>query len=140
MKKVILSLLVLLSVISVSERAVYYYGINNTVILGKLVREKIKNPAGYNRNAVIYPYFIVFENPVDVKKTSDTEIRNRYEIFDPVYNVSQIQLNFDSAKIELDQLTGKTVRVTGFLLHSNSRYHYTEIIIDVDKIETVEEL
>ena len=74
MKKVILSLLVLLSVISVSERAVYYYGINDTVILGKLVREKIKNPAGYNRNAVIYPYFIVFENPVDVKKTSDTEI------------------------------------------------------------------
>ena len=73
MKKVILSLLVLLSVISVSERAVYYYGVNDTVILGKLVREKIKNPAGYNRNAVIYPYFIVFENPVDVKKTSDTE-------------------------------------------------------------------
>ena len=139
MKKVILSLLVLLSVISVSERAVYYYGINDTVILGKLVREKIKNPAGYNRNAVIYPYFIVFENPVDVKKTSDTEIRNRYEIFDPVYNVSQIQLNFDSAKIELDQLTGKTVRVTGFLLHSNSRYHYTEIILDVDKIEAVAE-
>ena len=139
MKKVILSLLVLLSVISVSERAVYYYGVNDTVILGKLVREKIKNPAGYNRNAVIYPYFIVFENPVDVEKTSDTEIRNRYEIFDPVYNVSQIQLNFDSAKIELDQLTGKTVRVTGFLLHSNSRYHYTEIILDVDKIEAVEE-
>ena len=139
MKKVILSLLVLLSVISVSERAVYYYGINDTVILGKLVREKIKNPAGYNRNAVIYPYFIVFENPVDVKKTSDTEIRNRYEIFDPVYNVSRIQLNFDSAKIELDQLRGKTVRVTGFLLHSNSRYHYTEIILDVDKIEAVEE-
>lgn len=139
MKKVILSLLVLLSVISVSERAVYYYGINNTVILGKLVREKIKNPAGYNRNAVIYPYFIVFENPVDVKKTSDTEIRNRYEIFDPVYNVSRIQLNFDSAKIEPDQLRGKTVRVTGFLLHSNSRYHYTEIILDVDKIEAVAE-
>ena len=139
MKKVILSLLVLLSVISVSERAVYYYGVNDTVILGKLVREKIKNPAGYNRNAVIYPYFIVFENPVDVKKTSDTEIRNRYEIFDPVYNVSRIQLNFDSAKIEPDQLTRKTVRVTGFLLHSNSRYHYTEIILDVDKIEAVAE-
>ena len=139
MKKVILSLLVLLSVIAVSERGVYYYGINDTVIFGKLVREKIKNPAGYNRNAVIYPYFIVFENPVDVKKTSDTEIRNRYEIFDPVYNVSRIQLNFDSAKIEPDQLTGKTVRVTGFLLHSNSRYHYTEIILDVDKIEAVEE-
>ena len=140
MKKVILSLLLLLSVIAVSNRTVYYYGINDTVIQGKLVREKIKNPAGYNKNAVIYPYFIVFENPVDVVKTADTEIRNRYEIFDPVYNVSQIQLNFDSAKIELDQLTGKTVRVTGFLLHSNSRYHYTEIIIDVDKIETVEEL
>ena len=139
MKKVILSLLLLLSVIAVSNRTVYYYGINDTVIQGKLVREKIKNPAGYNRNAVIYPYFIVFENPVDVEKTSDTEIRNRYEIFDPVYNVSQIQLNFDSAKIELDQLTGKTVRVTGFLLHSNSRYHYTEIILDVDKIEAVAE-
>ncbi|MDR2878913.1 MAG: DUF4431 domain-containing protein [Fusobacteriales bacterium] len=139
MKKAILSLLVLLSVIAVSDRAVYYYGINDTVILGKLVREKIKNPAGYNRNAVIYPYFIVFENPVNVVKTADTEIRNRYEIFDPVYNVLQIQLNFDSAKTEPEQLTGKTVRVTGFLLHSNSRYHYTEIILDVNKIEIVEE-
>ena len=139
MKKVILSLLVLLSVIAVSDRAVYYYGINGTVIQGKLVREKIKNPAGYNRNAVIYPYFIVLDNPVDVIKASDTEIRNRYEIFDPVYNVSRIQLSFDSAKIEPDYLTGKTVRVTGFLLHSNSRYHYTETIIDVDKIEIVEE-
>ena len=139
MKKVILSLLVLLSVIAVSDRAVYYYGINGTVIQGKLVREKIKNPAGYNRNAVIYPYFIVLDNPVDVIKAADTEIRNRYEIFDPVYNVSQVQLSFDSAKIEPDYLTGKTVRVTGFLLHSNSRYHYTEIIIDVDKIEIVEE-
>ena len=139
MKKVILSLLVLLSVIAVSDRAVYYYGINDTVIQGKLIREKIKNPAGYNRNAVIYPYFIVLDNSVDIIKAADTEIRNRYEIFDPVYNVSQIQLNFDSAKIEPDYLTGKTVRVTGFLHHSNSRYHYTEIIIDVDKIEITEE-
>ena len=139
MKKVILSLLVLLSVITVSDRAVYHYGINDTVIQGKLVREKIKNPAGYNRNAVIYPYFIVLDNPVDVIKAADTEIRNRYEIFDPVYNVSRIQLSFDSAKIEPDYLTGKTVRVTGFLLHSNSRYHYTEIILDVDKIEAVAE-
>ena len=139
MKKVILSLLVLLSVIAVSDRAVYYYGINGTVIQGKLVREKIKNPAGYNRNAVIYPYFIVFENPVDVKKTSDTEIRNRYEIFDPAYNVPQIQLSFDSAKIEPDHLIGKSVRIYGFLVHSNSRYHYTDIVIDVDKIEIVED-
>ena len=138
MKKVIL-LLVLLSVIAVSERAVYYYGINNTIIEGKLVREKIKNPAGYNKDAVIYPYFVVPDNPIDVIKSADTIVRNKYEIFDPVYNVSRIQLNFDSAKIEPDQLTGKTVRVTGFLLHSNSRYHYTEIILDVDKIEAVAE-
>ena len=138
MKKVIL-LLVLLSVIAVSERAVYYYGINNTIIEGKLVREKIKNPAGYNKDAVIYPYFVVPDNPIDVIKSADTIVRNKYEIFDPVYNVSRIQLNFDSAKIEPDYLTGKTVRVTGFLLHSNSRYHYTEIILDVDKIEAVAE-
>ena len=139
MKKVILLLLVLLSVTAVSERAVYYYGINDTIIEGKLIREKIKNPAGYNKDAVIYPYFVVLDNPIDVIKSADTVVRNKYEIFDPVYNVSRIQLNFDSAKIEPDHLLGKRVIITGFLLHSNSRYHYTEIIIDVDKIEIMEE-
>lgn len=139
MKKVILLLLVLLSVIAVSSEAVYYYGINDTVIQGKLIRKKIKNPAGYNKDAVIYPYFIVPDDPINVIKSADTEIRNRYEIFDPVYNVSQIQLDFDSAKMNPDHLIGKNVRITGFLLHSNSRYHYTEIIIDVDKLEIVED-
>ena len=139
MKKIILCLLVLLSVIAVSDRAVYYYGIKDTVIQGKLIRKKIKNPVGYNKNAVIYPYFIVLDNPINIIKSTDTEVRNRYEIFDPVYEVPQIQLSFDSAKMEPDHLIGKNVRISGFILHSNSRYHYTDVIIDTDKIEIVEE-
>ena len=139
MKKIILSLLVLMSVIAISDGAVYYYGIKDTIIQGKLIREKIKNPAGYNRNAVIYPYFIVIDNPINVIKSADTEIRNRYEIFDPAYNVPQIQLSFDSAKIEPDHLIGKSERIYGFLVHTNSRKHYKDIVIDVDKIEIVED-
>jgi hypothetical protein len=139
MKKIILALLFLMSVILVSNEGTYYYGIKNTEITGKLIRKKIKNPAGYNRNAVIYPYFIVLDTPVDVVKSGNTEVRNRYEIFDPEYGVTEIQLNFDSSGMKLENLEGKRVTVSGFLLHSNSRYHYTEIIIDMDQIELTDE-
>lgn len=133
MKKIIL--LLLLSFIGFSNETSYYYGIKDTVITGKLIRKKIKNPAGYNRDAVIYPYFIVLENPANVTKSADTEIRTRYEIFDPEYNVLEIQLNFDSSGRKLDELIGENVSVSGFLLHSNSRYHYTEVIMDMYQIK-----
>ena len=139
MKKIILLLLFLMSVILISNEGIYNYGIKNTEITGKLIRKKIKNPAGYNRNAVIYPYFILLDTPVDVVKSGDTEVRNRYEIFDSEYGVTEVQLNFDSSGMKLENLEGKTVTVSGFLLHSNSRYHYTEVIIDMDQIELTDE-
>lgn len=138
MKKIIMLLCFVLSITIMSNDEIYYYGEKKSIISGEINRETIRNPEGYGKNTKIFPYFLTLDVPISVLKGDNTDSGSRYDIFTPEENVNKIHLIFDSTKFSLKELRGKKVRITGIILHANSRYHYTKVVLEVENIEVID--
>lgn len=138
MKKIILLLFFVLCIIILSNSEVYYYGQKNSIISGEIKRETMRNPKGYSKNTILFPYFLSLDTPISVLKRDNTDSSNRYDIFIPENNVNKIHLMFDSTKLRPKELRGKKVRIKGTIFHANSRYHYTKVVLDIEDIEVID--
>lgn len=146
MRKVLILLLVLLlsmtAISEVSENHIYYYEIN-TVIAGTLKMEEIHDPPGYNKGEIIYPYILYLDNAVNVISVVPKQPKKLVEKnvnLIPEYDVTKIQLKFDSLKMDLKNYKDKRVMVTGTLHHSDSLYFYTDVFIDVESIQVISDV
>ena len=144
MRKILVLLLVLLlSITAISENHIYYYEMKDTVIAGTLKMEEIHDPPGYNKGEIIYPYILYLDNAVNVISVVPKQPKKLVEKnvnLIPEYDVTTIQLKFDSLKMDLKNYKDKRVMITGTLYHSDSLYFYTDVFINVDSIQVISDV
>ncbi|MBP9478695.1 MAG: hypothetical protein KBF12_08750 [Sebaldella sp.] len=139
LKFIVLSLILLLSITAVSENHVYYYENKNSVITGTIKMEEIHDPPGYNKGEIIYPYMLYLDVPINVLPSVQKGFKNKTDVnLIPEYNVTKIQLKYDSLVMNLKNYNDKKVIITGVLHHSDSLYFYTNVFISITNIQIVE--
>lgn len=138
-KFIVLPLILLLSITAISENHIYYYENKNTVITGTVKMEEIHDPPGYNKGEIIYPYMLYLDVPINVLPIVQKTSVSKTDInLIPEYNVTKIQLKFDSLKMNLKNYKNKKVMISGVLHRSNSLYFYTNVFISITSIQIVE--
>ena len=105
--------------------------------------EEIHDPPGYNKGEIIYPYILYLDNAVNVISVVPKQPKKLVEKnvnLIPEYDVTKIQLKFDSLKMDLKNYKDKIVMLTGTLHHSDSLYFYTDVFIDVESIQVISDV
>lgn len=96
---------------------------------GTVSTELHYGPPGYGEDEVndskVYPYFLILDEPVNL--TTEDGISTT------VNNVEKIQLT-TTQNINLDDYKDSEVEISGELFEANTGHHYTDILIDVKKI------
>jgi len=104
---------------------------------GKLITELYYGPPGFGEDPQhdpkVYPYILDVKEPVAVK--CDDEFGGDID------NISKFQVVFNEAQLQLVKekfLKGKQVHLVGALFFRDNANHYTEVLIDAEKIIELE--
>lgn len=128
MKIKIFILLSLIITIPIFSQDKYEYD-TKIEITGKIITELFYGPPGFGEDIKhdkkVYPFLILLEN--DIIINGNTEF--------PDEKIRKIQLSFPyNQKENIKKFKNKTVKITGKFFHSDNGNHYTNVLIDVEKI------
>lgn len=112
-----------------------YYYTDNQILIGTLDLKTVENIDG----KLVKPYYIFLEKPIEViPKPTDTD-----GFYVPENNILELQLILNENDINYlkqNEALGKKVRITGELFGHETAYHYSNVLMDVKKIEILDEV
>lgn len=103
---------------------------------GKLITELHYGSPGYGEDPEndkkVYPYILVLNKPIDLIEEGNFRKSEYGKSFD---NVEKIQLTGD---FDFSKFKGKEVEITGTLFESDNGNHFTDVLMTVSNINSIE--
>ncbi|MDY5794939.1 MAG: DUF4431 domain-containing protein [Fusobacterium gastrosuis] len=112
-----------------STNETYYYD-DNQILVGALDLKTVENIDG----KLVKPYYLFLEKPIEViPKPTDTD--GFYEAKNNILELQLILNENDINYLKQNEALGKKVQITGELFGPETAYHYSNVLMDVKKIE-----
>lgn len=116
-----------------------YYYTDNQILVGTLDLKTVENIDG----KLVKPYYIFLEKPIEViPKPTDTDTdTDGFNV--PENNILELQLVLNENDINYlkqNEALGKKVRITGELFGPVTAHHYSNVLMNVKKIEILDEV
>ena len=117
----------------------YNYEPTVSVIVGVIKAETFFGPPGYGENPKTdskeHVYVLNLDKSINV--ISNTKDAEEDEFNSTKYDIQKIQLN-PSEGIKLSKYKNKKVRLSGTFFGAHTGHHFTEVLLDVEKIDEVQ--